>query len=119
MHANPNPNFWLWTTLAAGFAVVTAAAGLLLASFLPALPSIATTALLLGSLAATTVAFGRIALRMRRMELENEGLVEEISQEFIRVKDKMDIFSEALDEPHQLTPEDVEADAPMRRVVVK
>lgn len=112
---------WIWTLLAATLAVALAGVGLTLTSLYPgAAPGLAT-ALLLGSLALTATAFGRIALRVRRLELENEGLIEEVSQEFDRVKDKLDIFAEAMDAPRSLTPDQAEAAeaANARRVMVK
>lgn len=110
--------FWSITLVAASFAVAFAAIGLVLDSFAPATPALVTTGLLLASLGSTATAFARIALRVRRLELENEGLVEEISQEFDRVKDKIDILGEGLDGARRITPEEAEA-APMRRVPLK
>lgn len=115
-----DPKFWPLTTTAAVVAIVAAAAGLALNAFAPAAPALLTSGLLALSLAGTAVAFGRVAMRLRRLELENEGLVEEISQEFDSVKDKLEIFSEALEEPRSLEPEAAESHAaPMRRVMVK
>lgn len=87
-------------------------------AFGPAAAPLVASALLAGSLACTGVAFTRVAMRVRRLELENEGLIEEISLEFDRVKDKIEIFSNALAEPRSITPEEVDS-APLRRVTVK
>ena len=111
-------NSWTQTLVAAVVAVTLAATGLTLTTFSPATSVLVTNGLLLGSLAATGVACTTLALRLRRLELENEGLIEEISQEFDRVKDKIEIFGEALESPRTLSPEEVE-NAPMRRVMVK
>lgn len=111
-------NSWTTTLAAASVAVTLAACGLALTSLSPGTSVLVTNGLLLGSLGATTLAFTNLALRLRRLELENEGLIEEISQEFDRVKDKIEIFGEALESPRTLSPEGVE-DAPMRRVMVK
>jgi len=110
---------WTWTLVFATLAIAFAAAGLGLTGLYPGAAPLVGTSLLLASIASTTVAFTRVAMRVRRLELENEGLVEEIAQEFDRVKDKLEIFSEALAEPRSLTPQDVEANMPMRRVTVK
>ena len=110
---------WTFTLVFATLAVALAAVGLGLSGLYPGAAPLVTTALLLGSLAFTAAAFARVAMRLRRLELENEGLVEEIAQEFDRVKDKLEIFSEALAEPRSLTPDEVDADVPMRRVTVK
>ena len=113
-------NSWTQTLVAAVVAVTLAATGLLLTTFSAATSVLVTNGLLLGSLAATTVAFTTLALRLRRLELENEGLIEEISQKFDRVNDKLDIFGEALAEPRTLAPEaPAKGDEPLRRVMVK
>lgn len=110
---------WTHTLVCAVVAVTLAAAGLLVSTFSPATSGLVMGGLLAGSLAATAAAFTLLARRLRRLELENEGLIEEISQEFDRVRDKMEIFGEALQAPRNMTPEEAEADAPMRRVMVK
>ena len=112
---------WTLTLLAATLAVTLAVVGMGLSAFYPGAAPAVGTALLLGSLASTAAAFTLVAMRVRRLELENEGLIEEISQEFDRVKDKLEIFGEALAEPRTLTPEDESARRaePSRRVVVK
>ena len=113
-------NNWTWTLVFATLAVAFAAAGLGLAGFYPGAAPLVATSLLFASLACTATAFGRVALRLRRLEMENVGLIEEISQEFDRVKDKMEIFSEALSEPRSIQPEEVEPqNVPMRRVTIK
>lgn len=120
MLSNPRQNAWTPTFLSAALAVAFAAVGLALSVFYPGAAPTVAAGLLVASLGSTAFAFTRLALRVRRLELENEGLIEEISQEFDRVKDKLEIFSEALAEPRSLTPEEeVRADAPLRRVVVK
>ncbi len=111
-------NSWTQILTAAVIAVTLAATGLALTAFSPATGSLVTGALLLSSLVATGVAFGSLAMRLRRLELENEGLIEEISQEFDRVKDKLEVFGDALSAPRSLSPEEVE-NTPMRRVMVK
>lgn len=111
-------NSWTQTLVAAVIAVTLAATGLVLTTFSPATGVLVTNGLLLGSLAATGTAFTTLALRLRRLELENEGLIEEISQEFDRVKDKIEIFGEALESPRTLAPEEIE-NTPMRRVMIK
>lgn len=111
-------NSWTTTFAAAVVAITLAACGLALTTFSPGTSVLVTNGLLLGSLGATAMAFGNLALRLRRLELENEGLIEEISQEFDRVKDKMEIFGEALESPRSLSPEEIES-TPMRRVMVK
>jgi hypothetical protein len=115
---NTAENHWSITLVFATLAVAFALAGLGLGSFYPGAAPLVSGGLLALSLGSTTIAFGRLAMRIRRLELENEGLIEEISQEFDRVKDKIEIFSEALAEPHTLVPEDVEQ-TPLRRVTVK
>ena len=109
---------WTWTLVLAVLAISLAAVGLGLESFYPGAAPLVSTALLVGSLASTAGAFTRVALRVRRLELENIGLIEEISQEFDRVKDKIEIFSEALADPRSITPEEVK-NVPLRRVTVK
>lgn len=111
-------NSWTQTLAAAVVAVTLALTGLVLSTFSPATGPLVTNAILLGSLGATALAFTNLALRLRRLELENEGLIEELSQEFDRVKDKLEIFGEALQEPRTLSPEEAE-NTPMRRVMVK
>lgn len=112
---------WTLTFATALFAVILAAAGLGLSAFSATASPTLTTALLAGSLACTALAFARVSLRVRRLELENEGLIEEISQEFDRVRDKLEIFSESLQSPRTLSPEEAAAaeQADVRRVVVK
>ena len=111
-------NNWTLTLVLATLAVGFALAGLGLGGIYPGAAPIVATALLVASLGLTAAAFTRLAMRVRRLELENEGLIEEISQEFDRVKDKMEIFSEALADPRSITPEEVE-NVPLRRVTVK
>lgn len=112
---------WLLTLITATLAVVLAAVGLLSTTFYPGATPALTASLLVGSLAATGAAFTSVALRVRRLEMENLGLIEEISQEFDRVKDKIDIFAEALAEPRSLSPHEPVrvAEEPARRVTVK
>lgn len=113
-------NNWSVTLVFATLAVGFALAGLGLGGIYPGAAPIVSAALLLGSLACTAVAFTRLAFRVRRLELENEGLIEEISQEFDRVKDKIEIFTDALAEPRSITPEERTVDdAPLRRVTIK
>lgn len=108
---------WTLTLVSATAAVALAAAGLLLTTVSPgAAPSVAA-ALLAASLGATATSFTLVASRVRRLELENEGLIEEISQEFQRVKDKVEIFEEAFATSSDLTIEDATSAA--HRVVVK
>ena len=109
---------WTATLVLSASAVLLALVGLGLTSLYPGAAAIVAGSLLAGSLGATAGAFTLVALRVRRLELENEGLIEEISQEFDRVKDKLEIFGEALEEPRSLTPAD-EKDLPLRRVMVK
>lgn len=109
---------WTITLVLATLAVAFALAGLGLNGFYPGAAPLVATSLLAASLASTAGAFGRVAMRLRRLELENEGLIEEISQEFDRVKDKIEIFSEALAEPRSITPEET-SNTPMRRVTIK
>lgn len=113
-----NPQSWTLTFVSAALAIGFAAAGLGLTAFYPGAAPMVASGLLLASLACTATAFTRVALRLRRLELENEGLVEEISQEFDRVKDKLEIFSEALAEPRTITPEE-QHNVPLRRVTIK
>src|SRR5438093_8519823 len=104
---------WTLTLVAGTFAVALAASGLLLATVAPGAAPTVSTILLATSLGATGAAFTLVATRVRRLELENEGLIEEISQEFQRVRDKVEIFEDAFT---------AEADAleeSARRVVVK
>lgn len=109
---------WTSTLALAASAVVLAGAGLALVTILPAAPLLVSGGLLVGSLACTGGAFAGLALRVRRLEMENMGLIEEISQEFDRVKDKLEIFGDALVEPTSIPVED-EANVPLRRVMVK
>ncbi len=111
---------WIATLVSASIAVTLAAVGLLATRVDPGLSPLISSGILLGSLGATAFAFTLVALRVRRLELENEGLIEEVSQQFDRVKDKLEIFSEALAEPRSISPEaPVPADEPLRRVMVK
>ena len=110
---------WTSTLVSATLAVAFALTGLLSTTFYPGATPLLTTALLLASLGATATAFALVARRVRRLELENEGLIEEISQQFDRVHDKLEIFGEALAEPRTLAPEEPKADEPVRRVMVK
>lgn len=109
---------WSITLAAAIAAVALALAGLAAPSLMPAAPPALMAAVLGASLVCTVLAFGTLAVRVRRLELENSGLVEEISQEFDRVRDKLEIFSDALAEPRTLTPTE-EGGAPLRRVTVR
>ena len=112
---------WTPTLLAGTLAVAFAAVGLASTAVYPGATPLVSSALLLASLGATATAFTLVARRVRRLELENEGLIEEISQKFDRVQDKLEIFGEALAEPRSLAPEEpVKAsDEPLRRVMVK
>jgi hypothetical protein len=111
---------WLLTLILATLAVSFAAIGLAGTTLIPVQAPAFTGALLLASLGCTAGAFGVLASRLRRLELENEGLIEELSQEFDRVKTKIEIFEEAFQEPRTLAPETVEAqEDAVRRVVVK
>lgn len=112
---------WTPTLLLATLAIAFAATGLALTSFYPGAAPLVATGLLAASLTATTGAFTLVATRVRRLELENEGLIEEVSQEFARVQDRIDIFGEALEAPRSLTPEEAEIveKASARRVVIK
>ena len=113
---------WTPTLLSALLAIALAAVGLASTTLYPGAAPLVTTSLLLGSLASTATAFTLVALRLRRMELENEGLIEEISQKFDRVQDKFEIFGEALQEPRSISPDAPaarETDEPLRRVMVK
>ncbi|MFA5862810.1 MAG: hypothetical protein WDA16_14050 [Candidatus Thermoplasmatota archaeon] len=112
---------WLMTTVAATLAVVLAAVGLLSSTLYPGATPALTAALFVGSVAATATAFTGMALRVRRLEMENLGLIEEISQEFDNVKDKISIFAEALDAPRSMSPQvpAKPADEPLRRVTIK
>ena len=104
---------WNLTLVAATVAVALAAAGLLLNALSPGAAPVVSAALLATSLGATGVAFTFLAMRVHRLELENEGLIEEISQEFQRVKDRIEIFGEAL------APDAEAMEDAARRVVVK
>ena len=104
---------WTLTLVAGTVAVALAAAGLLLTTLAPGAAPSVSALLLATSLGATGTAFTLVAARVRRLELENEGLIEEISQEFQRVKDKVEIFEEAL------APDEDALEASARRVVVK
>ena len=112
-------NNWTWTLVLATLAVTFATVGLGLSGLYPGAAPLVATGLLVASIACTAGAFTRLALRVRRLEMENMGLIEEISQEFDRVKDKLEIFSEALAEPRTLKPEVPEENIPMRRVTIK
>lgn len=112
-------NNWTWTLVLATLAVAFATIGLGLTGLYAGAAPLVATGLLVASLACTAGAFARVALRVRRLEMENMGLIEEISQEFDRVKDKLEIFSEALAEPRSIQPEVKEHDVPMRRVTIK
>jgi len=105
---------WTLTLVAATVAVALAAAGLLLATVAPGAAPTVSAALLATSLGATGTAFTLVAVRVRHLELENEGLIEEISQEFQRVRDQVEVFSEALAPESEATLDDA-----ARRVVVK
>jgi hypothetical protein len=112
---------WTLTLVLATLAVALAAVGLASTAIAPGATPVFATSLLLGSLAGTAGAFTLVALRVHRLELENLGLIEEVAQEFDRVRDRMDIFSEALAEPRSLAPGEAapRADEPLRRVMVK
>lgn len=111
---------WTPTLVSATLAIAFAAIGLASTTLYPGATPLLASGLLLASLAATGTAFTLVALRLRRLELENEGLIEEISQKFDRVEDKLDIFGEALAEPRTLAPEaPAKGDEPLRRVMVK
>lgn len=110
--------FWPMTMLAAGFAIAFAVAGGALRWFAPDAPALLGTGFLAVSLAATATAFGLVAARVRRLEMENTGLVEEMTQQFERVRSQMDVFDDALSAPRSITPEE-EANTPMRRVPLK
>ena len=115
-------NNWSFTLVLATLAVAAALTGLGMNALYPGAAPLVMTGLLAASLLCTAGAFTRVAIRLRRLELENEGLIEEISQEFDRVKDKIEIFSEALAEPRSLSPESPAAPASseaVRRVMVK
>ena len=112
-------NNWSFTLVFATLAVGFALAGLGLGGIYPGAAPLVATALLVASLGCTAVAFTRVALRVRRLELENEGLIEEISQEFDRVKDKIEIFTDALAEPRSITPSEQVENVPLRRVTIK
>lgn len=92
-------------------AVAFAASGLLLSTVAPGAAPAASSGMLLASLACTAGAFGLLVARVRRVEQENEGLVEELSQELARVKGRLDVVDAA-----HLAPRE---EAPGRRVVVK
>lgn len=87
---------WTLTLMGATLAVAFAAVGLLSTTLYPGATPLLTTGLLGASLACTGLVFTLVASRVRRLELENEGLIEEISQRFDRVKDELEIFGEAL-----------------------
>jgi len=110
---------WILTFAAALTAVVLGACGLLLTTFDPGAAPAVASALLAGSLACTGAAFVRVALRVRRLELENEGLIEEISQEFDRVRDKLDIFAEAQASAASSEQAEAAERSGIRRVMVK
>ncbi|HEX2022413.1 MAG TPA: hypothetical protein VHH36_06845 [Candidatus Thermoplasmatota archaeon] len=73
------------------------------------------------ALAGSALTFGLLARRVRHLERAQEGLVEELSQELDRFKDKLDAFSAALAKPRTIAPEEREAaeQAATRRVTVK
>lgn len=110
---------WVFTVAAASLAVALALTGLGLAILAPAAAPALGTALLAGSFAGTGGAFALLAARVRRLEMENMGLVEELSQEFDRVKDKLAIFEDALAEPRSIEPTVEAENTPLRRVVIK
>lgn len=110
---------WTFTIAAGSLAVVLATVGLLMPALAPAAPAAFPIALLVASLAATATAFTVLARRVHRLEMENLGLVEEISQEFDSVRDKLEIFGEALADPQRLTVTEHEVNVPARRVEVK
>lgn len=87
---------WTWTLVFATLAITLATVGLGLEGLYPDSAPLVSTALLVSSLLFTGAAFGRLAMRVRRLELENEGLIAELSQEFDRVKDRLDVYQEAL-----------------------
>ena len=113
--------FWTLTMLAASCAIAFAIGGLAVSAVAPAAPAYAASTLLIGSLASTAAAFTLLAVRIRRLETENAGLVEELSQEFERVKDKLEIYGDALQETQRVPLRDaeMEANTPMRRVPLK
>lgn len=111
------PKSWILALAAACCAIAFAVAGLLLQSFVPGVAPTLGMALLAASLASTVIAFGGLAARVHRLEMENMGLIEEIAQEFNRVKDKLEIFGDALSPAQNVKVED--ENAPLRRVVVK
>lgn len=121
MMLSDTERFWTFTMLAASCAIAFAIGGLALSALAPSAPAYAASTLLIGSLASTAAAFGLLAARVRRLETENAGLVEELSQEFERVKDKLEIYGEALQESQRVPLRDAEVDAntPMRRVPLK
>lgn len=102
-------NNWTLILVSATVAVTLAAVGLVGISILPAEYAALSAAALGGALTASTAAFSFVAMRLRRLELENEGLIEEISQEFERVHDSTRSFS----------PEVHELDAAEHRLAVK
>lgn len=112
---------WTSTLVLATLAVAFALVGLFSATFYPGATPVLTTGLFVASLASTAAAFTLVTMRVRRLELENEGLIVEISQEFDRMKDKLEIFGDALAEPRSVTTAErvpLEAET-TRRVVVK
>lgn len=112
---------WLLTLVLATLAVSFAVVGLVGTTLVPIETPAFTAALLAASLACTAGAFGILASRLRRLELENEGLIEELSQEFDRVKTKIEVFEEAFEEPRSFPPGQtvkVEGQS-LRRVTVK
>lgn len=111
-------NDWTMTFVFAALAVGFALAGLGLDGFYPGAAPLVSSGLLVASLGCTSTAFTRLALRVRRIELENEGLIEEISREFDRMKDKIEIFTDALAQPRSIRPEEIER-APVRRVTIE
>lgn len=113
---NSAENHWTLTLASAVTAAAFALVGLGLETVYAGAAPLLSTALLVSSLGATGIAFTRLAMRVRRLEIENLGLIEEISQEFDRVKDKIELYDSALADPRSMTPE---ASLPLRRVTVK
>lgn len=106
-------NNWTLILVTATVAATLAGVGLVGSMILPAEFAALSAAALGGALTASTAAFSLVALRLRRLELENEGLVEELSQEFDRVKEQLEV------EPRSYTPDGPAARAVQQRVMVK
>lgn len=106
---------WTWTLVLGVLAIAFATIGFGLETLVPAAQAPALV-LLVASLGCTAGAFTRVALQVRRLELEREGLLEEISQEFDRVKDRMDIMAEGMEAPRRVTPEEAVV---RRRITIK